>query len=546
MATSFNFNGKNIKIPGVYANIKSGIKNPTLNLPYGNLLIVDTGSGATWGGGAGVNGQLEDKSKAIYEFDNIQDYRNFVKGGIHWLLAEPLFRPSGLQAQGVSRITYMKAAVTTAAEISLSFTGDGGGSESVVNGGDLVIQITDEGVVGNGVLNSLNELTKGYAVKLESGVVDTSKFILRFYLGTYKGLDQNGIAFDGIKEIDSKPELILSSIEFNDLEDLISWMNTDSLFQTFFKLKTSSTAGDASIDDDDLIALSDYQLATGGTEDYSAASNLDDILEIIKDKDISFILSDDWGTDAQSANNLKIANHIANDSKYKPELYIAAGSNRSEFNLSLQTAAYYDYDHITVVHGGIRKITRQGLRLYDSIVHAAYVLGREAGLAPQIPITFKNIRIDSLQHDLTDKEVTQALNAGVLVTRLQDGSFDVVKGINSLQKNDFLVNEDGTTHSKQIRRIARQLNKEIMVNSKLQLLKNPVGVNRNTLSEEDLRDWLIGYLRTKKALPGADNLILDFYDIVVTRNQDAYFVSYKMVPNSEISFLFFEGLIVEI
>lgn len=547
MATQFNFNGNTIKIPGVYTNTKSGIKNPSQALPYGNVLIIDTGSGATWGGGAGIDGELAANKKAIYEFDNIADYRNFHKGGLHWLLAEPLFRPAGTQFGGASKVYFIKAATTTAAEIAVSFTGDGGGSESVVNGGDFTIQILDEGVIGNGVLNTNSELKKGYAIKMEAGTIDTNKFVLKFYRGGWTGTDQNNLDYNGISDLNAKPVLIETSPEFDNVSTLYNWMLTDASFAVNFKLKAGyTTGGDGSVDYYDLLDYDTYTLASGGTESYAGTALLDTVLTTIKDMDVSFILSDKYAANATATSNDTILEHIVSESVFKPQLVIGGGNDENGFASSLAAAAHFDSDSVTLVHGGIKKISKQGLREYDSIYKAAAICGREAGLAPQIPITFKNIKIDQERHDLTDKQITQALDAGVVVTKLQDGSFDIVKGINTLQENTFLVNEDGSTHSLQIKRIARQLNNEIRVNSKKALLKNPLGVNRNTLSEEDLKDWLKGYLLSKKAKPGQDNLIIGIGDITVSRTADAYSVEYEFTPNSEISFLFFTGLIINI
>ena len=51
MATKFIFNNKQVSIPGSYSKIESGIKNPPLDLEFGNALSIDTGSGAGFGGG---------------------------------------------------------------------------------------------------------------------------------------------------------------------------------------------------------------------------------------------------------------------------------------------------------------------------------------------------------------------------------------------------------------------------------------------------------------------------------------------------------------
>lgn len=549
MATSYNFDGSIVKLPSVRSVVKSGQVNPTLDLSYGSLLVIDTGRlGASWGGGAGISGTLETGKDTLYEFDSLTDFRNHVKGGLWWKLAKPLFIPSNVGINGISKIIYIRAAATVPAELTYTFTGDGNGSESVVNGGTITLQVRDEGLIGNGSLNSDDELQKGYAGKMFAGVNDTSKFILKFYRGTFRGTDStNNTTYDNISAADTEPEFLVQSPEFSDFQEFIDWAKDDFTFNTYFKVKTSSTNGDGTVDNYDLLDNDEYKLASGGTETYSS-THLETVLDAIKEIDYSFILADDYGSNAQSANNFKIYNHVVNDSKFKPELYIAGGDAVGDFAQSKLDAAFYDKDTVTVVHGApkIASRTGNGFFTYPSIYKAAICLGREAGKEPQIPLTFKDIAIDGEQHPLTDKEAVQALDAGLLVSRLQGGRFEIIKGVNSLQKNKFLVNDDGSTHSKQIKRITRQLNKEIIVNAENQLLRDEDGVNRNTLSALDVKKWLQRYLKRKIATPQSDNLILDFQNITVTRQGDAYRVNYEFTPNSEINFIFVEGLIISV
>lgn len=626
MATSFPFGGQNNKIPNSYADIKSGVKNPPVQLPYGNVLILDSGSGAGYGGGAGVGGTLQSGKDAIYEFDNIDDYRDFQKGGLHWLLAEPLFRPAGPGIPGISKAFCMKAANTTPAEIALTFSGNGSGATAtatasglgvitsitltaggtgygeapvisfsgtpssqavvtvtvvdgvitaltlvsgglgydvsptvsitnVTNGITMTLQVTDEGLIGNGVLAYLDEddssstsnLSKGFGCRLVQGLADTSKFSMVFYRGTYKGLDQNGLPYDGISAYNSIPLVLAKSPEFNTYAQLTAWMATDYYFLKAFKLKTSAAVGNGFISSTSLATLNDYQLAAGGTESYADTTLIDRILEAVQNLNISFIFSDNYGSDAQSAYNYKLLTHVLEKSKFKPEIYIGGGDTINDWvSKSIAAAKYYDKDCVSIVHGAIYKNSQQGKRTYNVLYKTAALLGREAGLAPQVPLTFKNINIDGEVDSLPDKRVEQGLDAGVLMTRFENGSFDCIKGINSLQMNTFLLNENSTTSSKQIKRIGRQLNMEIIVNSKQQLLKDPLGPNSNTLSDDDLVNWTKGYLGLKKAIPSRDNLILSFGNVTVTRNQDARFIGYEFRPNSEVSFLFFTGTIVDL
>ena len=118
MATAINVKGRIVTRPGVYSDIKSGIKNPPLALSYGNICIIDDGIGAGYGGGAGINGTLNSNQDAIYAFNTIQDFRDFVKGGPLWLIAEPLFKPAGAGVSGVSTVFFIRAANTAPATIT--------------------------------------------------------------------------------------------------------------------------------------------------------------------------------------------------------------------------------------------------------------------------------------------------------------------------------------------------------------------------------------------------------------------------------------------
>lgn len=145
MATVVNINGKLVKRPGVYTLVKSGIKNTSPALAAGNVLIIDDGIGAGFGGGAG---------NTVYSFDNVQDYLNFVKGGELWNLGAPLFKP--LQGfNGVTKVFLIHARTTVAAVVSFTMTAD-----------DCEFTTLDQGLNANGVLDSVPELRKGYGVKI--------------------------------------------------------------------------------------------------------------------------------------------------------------------------------------------------------------------------------------------------------------------------------------------------------------------------------------------------------------------------------------------
>ena len=552
MATKNFFNNQEIVIPGAYGQIKSGINNPALNLAFGNLLVLDTGSGAGFGGGSGVAGALSSGVDTAYTFNNIRDFQSFVGGGLWWLLAKPLFAPAN-GVNGINSITYIRAATTAAATITNTWTGGG------ANGGSIAINPKAEGLAGNGVEYNSTTLIQGFATRMVAGTIDTAKFVLEFYRGNYKGLDTSvstgvltGEAYDNVPDSEAGSDLLAKSLEFNNIQELIDWTVEDADFNEYFAVSgTPTVSGTGAVDSDDLAAsaIIGNVLAVGGTEAFSTA-DLNTAIDAIKANNYDFILADDWGDDAYSTENVAILAYISSEAKVKPDLYVGGGIDATKWtqaNGSIPSALSLNSQYATIVHGGVGVPVNRGngSKDYESIYHAAAALGREAGLAPQVPMTFKHISIGKVLHSLDENDVIKGLDAGVLMTKIDNNSFEFVKGINTLQKNDFLVNSDGSTHSKQLRRIVRQINKELTVNIKNQLLKQEVGPNRNTVSSVDVEQFVKGYLQNKEAQDTSDNLIISFSDVVVTVSGDAYNVTYSFTPNFEVSFIFTTGFIVD-
>jgi len=558
MATSYIFNGRKESLPGVYATIKSGIQNLPLTADYGTVLVIDTGLGALWGGGAGIDGTLAAGADSVYVFYNLQDYRAFLKGGKFWKLAEPLFKPRRSEP-GVSKIYHVKAATTVSA--ILDFTATGGGAK----GGTFSSYVRDEGQIGNGVETS-SHLDKGYAFTLETGVIDIAKWIMKFWVGSYKGAYPDDatyygeaigaeLIYDEVLAEDAQATLLVKSPEFDNIQTLIDWSKTDKLYNQYFSpLNTNHIHGDGSVDAADVSSYSGYTLATGGTEVYST-TNLDLVLEQVKDLDYVFVLSDKYGvTDYSSTEVGKILAHIQTEAKYLKFMFYGAGYDDQEFaqgsDSSKVVAEYFNDEQAVVVHGGAKKVSQAnptGFRNWDAQYHAAALMGRLCGLPPQVPLTNKSIGVDGLIHNLTQLQKEQALDAGIMTTYFDTDFNDFVclKGVNSLQNNANLINPDGTSFSVQVERIVGQINHDLIVNAKLQLLGQPAGVNRNTLSANYVKNWTEAFLETKVASASQDNLILSFRDVTVTQRQDTYWVSYAIVINNEIDKLFFTGFLVE-
>lgn len=548
MATQITVKGKSVTRPGVYTDIKSGLKNPQLGLSYGNVCIIDTGGLLSgWAAGSGINGENKSGVNAIYEFEDAQELRDHLKGGYLWLLVEPLFQPTGRGINGVSKVFVVKPATTTQSTFDLS---------GLANG-SITIKTLDEGTGANGNETAGNNLDKGYGLKLISGVLDSNKFIVQFYRGTYRGADSvNGGYYNGFSGEEAQPELLVQTPEMTSLQEFVDWMNSNTQFTTYFQLTASTPTGDFAAAD--LTTFSGWTLSAGATEVYNA-TDIDDAIEAIYDVDNTYFLTTDYGDDATSVANTKLFDHLLNDVKYPKYMIVGGGIDSSKFSAqtighSLHTAMYYgsgnaQNDLVVVVHGGVYKESRDGsvLKSYDSLYKTFAIAGRISGLSPQVPITLKTIGIDGEHHILSRSEQEFAIEKGILYTYYdyELSSYVIGQGINSLQNNSYLVNEDGSSYSIAVKRIVSQLNKELIYFAKRQFFSGEEGPNRNTVSSNDIVAWMEGFLTKRIASSLEDNLIIRYQNISVTVNQDNYSVSYEFVPNFEVSKIVFTGFILD-
>lgn len=542
MASTVIFSNRQITLPGAYSTIVSGENNPARNLDYGKVLIIDTGVfGTGFGGGAGINGTISQGQDAIYTFDNISDFRSFVKGGMYWKIAEALFTPdpSNPAAVGVSEILFVRAAKTTPAK--LTFTS--------ADGGTFAVQTLDEGTVANGVLTGTN-LSTGYGFMITPGVEDTSKWIMSFYVGSYTGTASDGLPYGEISAAAAEPRLVVQSPEFDNIKTLIKWAQTDSTFAQAFQLDSTSEAkGEGTVSESDVTDLLNvYTPAAGGTETYNQ-TNFEAVLDQIVGLNYSFVFMDQFGDNANSALTKAYITHMNNAAKFPHFLFVGGYNVAADYSKSIELAQGFDSSYIQVTHGEVglaSDIAPQKYRWWTVMYNLCAQLGRTAGKEPMIPVTNKSIGVDRVRHILTESEQKKALKYGLLVTVKNDylGKFVVLQGVNTLQDNANLFNAKGQSYSIQFMRIVAQINTELVVNAEIDLLGQENGVNANTLSAGAVKDWTVAYLQSRTATNETDNLLLAFQDVVVTRKEDAWFTTYKIRVNNEITKLFFTGFLI--
>lgn len=546
MPSKVLFNNRQIVLPGAYSTISTNETTPPRNLDYGTCLIISTGTiGANWGGGSGIDGEHHQGLDSVYSFSTLAEFRSFVKGGLYWKLASPLFNPdpNNPAAVGISKLLFVRAAKTTAATIEFS----------IADGDKFVIKTLDEGLVANGHETDNGNLDTGYGMQIVAGKEDPDKFIMKFYCGSFTGnYDKDGYPINEIYADQAAPNLVLQSPEFIKIQELIDWAKNDSNFNQVFVLDATSVGTNGGdVDESDITTAlggKKFILAKGATESYNE-TYLQKVLSEIVGLDYSFVFLDQYGDNANSTLTKAYITHMTQEAKYSHFLFVAGYDDKANFSKSCDLAAAFDNDYIQLVHGGVGVISgipSKPIRWWGAMYNMCSILGRTAGKPPYIPVTNKTIGVDKLQHTLSEPEKEKALMKGVLVTTYNDftGKFVVLQGVNTLQDNSSLFNSKAQSFSIQFMRIVAQINKELVVNASIDLLGQENGVNVNTLSANAVRDWTTVYLQSRVATDTADNLLLGFQNVNVTQQEDAWFVTYEIRVNNEINKLFFTGFLI--
>lgn len=669
MPSIVNFDNKNVIEPGVRSRIIGGVTNPPVQDTFGVVTIIDTGSGAGFGGGSGINGELRQNSECVYSFDNITDSQKFLGGGLLYDLMNYLWTPSN-GGNGPQKLNIIRACTTEAAKKTIIFgvtaapvaevratlqyyfgvwdlgvdgdnykvivgespltgtvigdytkvTGDdtiakivtgiitsinttdydaavipGGGSNNnyfqiqaptgsgfTLNGVQVWFQMNladnnynftsyfhngspaipeqidssveiicrNEGLRGNGAkitnVSGQEILSRGYGFRVSAGVKNPDAFVITFYEGQYKGADANNIEYE-IAEISCTNRQICKSIEFTTSKQFYDWAINDYTFNLYFEIPAGQEVSTGTLVPTFATDNPGWILFEGGTETYNAL-DVDAVLESIIDLDNDLFLCDKFGADAQSVQNTKILAYMKQTSTFTQKImFVGGGQDKGEFQDSLDAAAYFNDELAVVVHSAIKApltIPTGGLpyRELSSLYHAAMVCGRTAGLQPQVPVTYKDLRIKGLKHELSKTERETALRGGVLHTKFVSKMGWVVnQGINTLQLNDYLVYPDGGSPEIQVMRIEHQLNKEIIINATPLF----VGGNRNTVSPEDIKLFIEGLLQGRTATTQDDNLIISSQNVSVVLKGTDYETRYCFIVNSPINRLFSTGVILD-
>jgi hypothetical protein len=543
-------NGKTYVEPGSYAIT---VYQPTsvVNVAsFGRVMIIDTGlsqekaGDATYefAGGAGIAGVDASGRKAIYAFENFEDFSDFMGGGMITDLAQKLFTPID-GSLGTPRLYYTRAAATVPAKLTI-----GSGNNSIV------LTCLNEGVVGNGIAEgdmselsngTLENLKVGYALAIKAGVDDTSKFIATIYRGNYRGTDAAG---DGTYTLaQAYGEMVAQSGEIGTYDELYNWLITSSMVMANFRpAKGSAFVGTTAIE-----AMEPTAFA-GGTTSYQGSKGENeyypDVLEAIRELEVTFFLCTDYGVvnGTKASSNGKLFTFLKNDAKFDEFMFVAGGEGKTDLlttNTVTQTsqalAVHYNDEKVIIVHGSptVARKDGNGTKNLPSIYLAAAIMGLNAGMAAQTPVTFKRVGYDAYAYDLTFSERVKALQAGIMHVREVSGYYRVNQGITSLQNNKQTIAEDGQTFELSIALIKAQLNKELILDAQTRFTGNTAA----QASPNTVKDFTETKLTSLVAKVGDDNLIISWKNVKVSAKNGDYKVTYDFVPNVPVNKTFFVG-----
>lgn len=535
MATVVNFHGKNYIEPGSYA---ATVYNPTsvVNVAeFGNVMIIDTGlamNGAyEYAGGSGVQGELAQGLKSVYEFTNYEDFLAFMGGGLVGDIANKIFTPLDGSA-GAPKLYYVRAAKTTCATLTATISGSNA----------LVLKCKNEGIVGNGV--KVDDVLKvGYGAQIVAGeTADTFK--LQVFRGSFMGVDDAGESFGAKSLADAVPNLIAESGDLTTLQELYDWARSNKQMLANFVV---SMTGDGETE----LAAVALTLATGGTTEYMGGTEYADVLEAIAELDVTFFLCTNLnaanGKGVDAATNGKLFTFLKQTAKFTEFMVVPGGEDDTDLfgdtNSSESIAKYFNSGQVVCVHGApiVTRKDQNGTKQLHTIYLAAAIVGLNAGMAAQTPLTFKRVGYQSFAYDLKKRERERALQAGIMHVRNVSGYWCVNQGVTTLLDNKKTIADDGQSFELSVELIKAQLNKELILEGQTRF----TGQTAAQASPQSVKNFTETKLASLVAYPGNDNLLISWKNVKVVAKNSDYFITYDFVPNVPVNKTFFIGNILD-
>lgn len=535
MSTVVNFHGKNYTEPGSYA---ATVYNPTsvVNVAeFGNVMIIDTGlamNGAyEYAGGSGVRGELSQGLKSVYEFTNYEDFLAFMGGGLVGDIANKIFTPLDGSA-GAPKLYYVRAATTTCATLTVTISSSNA----------LVLKCKNEGIVGNGVKVD-GVLKVGYGAQIVAGET-ANTFKLQVFRGSFMGVDDAGEAFGAKSLADAVPNLIAESGDLTTLQELYDWAKSNKQMLANFVVNMTGSG-------ETQLAAVAMALAAGGTTEYMGSTEYADVLEAIAELDVTFFLCTNLnaaaGKGVEAATNGKLFTFLKNTAKFTEFMVVPGGEDDTDLfgntNSSESIAKYFNSGQVVCVHGApiVTRKDQNGTKKLHTIYLAAAIVGLNAGMAAQTPLTFKRVGYQSFAYDLKKRERERALQAGIMHVRNVSGYWCINQGVTTLLDNKKTIADDGQSFELSVELIKAQLNKELILEGQTRF----TGQTAAQASPQSVKNFTETKLASLVAYPGNDNLLISWKNVKVVAKNSDYFITYDFVPNIPVNKTFFIGNILD-
>ena len=172
---------------------------------------------------------------------------------------------------------------------------------------------------------------------------------------------------------------------------------------------------------------------------------------------------------------------------------------------------------------------------------AAAIVGLNAGMAAQTPLTFKRVGYQSFAYDLKKRERERALQAGIMHVRNVSGYWCVNQGVTTLLDNKKTIADDGQSFELSVELIKAQLNKELILEGQTRF----TGQTAAQASPQSVKNFTETKLASLVAYPGNDNLLISWKNVKVVAKNSDYFITYDFVPNVPVNKTFFIGNILD-
>ena len=469
--------------------------------------------------GTSVAGESRLKQDFMYEFfDSAAEKasKDFVKGGLFYDLIYNLFHPEPTTL-GIKELCYAESKESAPALHTFNFIG----------GTRLTQKTLDEGLNANGDITTVTgKLTKGYGMKLIAGKTDIAKYIIQYYVGTYRGADSNGYLYSQqtVTDAAESPTLLFESDEFSNISEFLIWANGSEYYKSYFEVDSTNTDLTGILASGDITKYAGVNPFLGATENFSSAA-LTALLSEIKEYDYTFLLPLEYEDNAAGSNNLALLSYILNDRiGSKPTLHVGGqnvkenrGSRIStDSTTSVGAAKLLASQFATVYHGGIfqtDKVTPSIQVPKPSLYFAAKAVGYRAGQNPQDTLTYKTLGITKVQDILnnrTDRE--NLIQFGVCILREVDGLGLVVDDdINTLQgdKNKNYMNPDGSSYKNMSVQIKEYLIKSLINKFRKEFIGTTSVKYPTSLLKTNLATFLSDMV--------ASGLIVSWRNIVITK-----------------------------